>query len=102
MCTLCFYLLPPEAFIYKNKYYKTCSACLTTKSNKRAKKKALPVDNYLESTNDQIENQFKNEIKDSGLVKIDQDEPFDPKIHKTCKQKMAAIKRIATYLEQEL
>ncbi|CAG8707527.1 25784_t:CDS:1 [Racocetra persica] len=59
----CFHLLPPEAFIYKNKSYKTCSACLTTKSNKRAGKKALPVDNHLESTNDQIENQFKDEIE---------------------------------------
>ncbi|CAG8815063.1 16037_t:CDS:1, partial [Racocetra fulgida] len=37
--------------------------CLTAKSNKRAERNALPIDNQLESTNNQIENQLENEIE---------------------------------------
>ncbi|KAF0497175.1 ATP-dependent DNA helicase pif1 [Gigaspora margarita] len=60
-CTSCSCLLPPEAFIYKNKANKTCSACLTTRANKRAEKRASSVNNKLE--NIQTEYQFKNEIE---------------------------------------
>ncbi|CAG8746654.1 21501_t:CDS:2 [Cetraspora pellucida] len=70
MCTSCFHLLPPEAFIYKNKPYKTCSACLTAKSNKRVERNALPINNQLESMNNQIENQLENEIETITFTNI--------------------------------
>ncbi|CAG8456975.1 13112_t:CDS:2 [Racocetra fulgida] len=49
MCTSCMHFLPPDAFIYKNKNYKTCSDCLTTRSNKRAEKKVLSTNNQLDN-----------------------------------------------------
>ncbi|CAG8551498.1 4578_t:CDS:2 [Gigaspora margarita] len=67
-CTSCSCLLPPEVFIYKNKANKTCSACLTTRANKRAEKRASSVNNELE--NIQTEYQFENEIETIAFTDI--------------------------------
>ncbi|CAG8706510.1 14309_t:CDS:1, partial [Dentiscutata heterogama] len=54
--------LPAEAFIHNNNIYKTCLACLSARFTKRAKKKALALNDELESMNNQVENQFNDKI----------------------------------------
>ncbi|CAG8682979.1 10336_t:CDS:2, partial [Gigaspora rosea] len=65
-CTSCKHWLPEETFIYKNKFYKTCSVCLTEK----AEKKALALNGELESMDNQIENQFDNKMETITFIEI--------------------------------
>ncbi|CAG8758150.1 22486_t:CDS:2, partial [Dentiscutata erythropus] len=43
-CTSCNRILPPEAFIYENKSYKTCAECKTNRAEKKKSKKTTDID----------------------------------------------------------
>ncbi|CAG8775897.1 18235_t:CDS:1, partial [Racocetra persica] len=59
--------------------------------------------NMQQSIISQVEIQSSLTSQNSDLVEMDQDEEtFDSEIHRICEQKIAAIRCIAIYLEQEL
>ncbi|KAF0519156.1 ATP-dependent DNA helicase pif1 [Gigaspora margarita] len=43
-CTSCHRKLPPEAFIYENKSYKTCAECKTNRAEKKKSKEIADID----------------------------------------------------------
>ena len=45
VCSSCYRKLPPDAFTYENKTYKTCVNCKTSRAEKKGSKKNALVDN---------------------------------------------------------
>ncbi|CAG8558379.1 10918_t:CDS:1 [Racocetra fulgida] len=63
-CTSCNHILPPEAFIYKNKSYKTCAKCKTSRAKKKNSEKAADTNSEKASieiiTIDEISDYISN------------------------------------------